>query len=122
MSKKILIVDDADQYRSMLLEFLQNEPYELFQAKDGEDALNLVESKKGEIDLLLTDIVMPRMDGMTLAEKVTAKYPHVKVIYSSGYSQSATFHEKATTGDINFIEKPFEPADLIKLVSNVLAS
>lgn len=122
MKQTILVVDDDPQYREMIVDVLETAEYQIQQGKDGEDAFNIIESNKGKIDLLLTDIVMPRMDGVTLVEKIQAKYPQVKVIYSSGFSQSESFHERATMGSVNFIEKPFMPDDLINLVAKVLAS
>ena len=112
----ILIVDDDDQCRKMAYEILVTQGYTLLMASHGEEALQICKDRK--IDLLFTDVVMPKLDGVSLAEKAHEFIPDLKVIFTSGY---AVDHPgQNINGEINFIEKPYQPSDLIKKVDYVL--
>lgn len=71
-------------------------------------------------EVLFTDIVMPRLDGVTLAEKLLKRHPRMKVIYTSGYSSDGRFHGSVENEEVNFLEKPFEPEHLFQKIANVL--
>jgi two-component system, cell cycle sensor histidine kinase and response regulator CckA len=119
-TKTILIVDDNEQYRSLIRDILETEDYHLLEAQDGEAAWAICEKASPPIDLLFTDIVMPKLDGMALAERVQKKFPGTKVIFTSGYSQGSNFSESVENEEVNFMEKPYDPAHLIKKIRNVL--
>src|SRR5438445_13310254 len=81
---KILVVDDTPEVRSFLSRVLMLEGYEVLEADDGEEALAASQKIKGDLDLLLTDVKMPGMDGITLAGELTACYPSIHVLFVSG--------------------------------------
>ena len=116
----ILIVEDQDTVRQLAAETLSGLGYTVIEAKEGVDALELCRRYHGKIHLLLTDVVMPKMGGPELAEKIKIHQPEVKVIYMSGYTENAIGHEGILNKGINFISKPFTVSRLAKLVRNVL--
>ncbi len=112
----ILIVDDDDYCRKMVYEILSTQGYHLLMASHGEEALKICEQKK--IDLLFTDVVMPKLDGVSLAEKLQKFMPELKVIFTSGYSVDRARQRMGS--DIHFIEKPYQTIELIQKVDQVL--
>ena len=78
--------------------------------------LNVSETYKGPIHLLLTDVVMPKMGGTNLSKKLQSIRPEIQIIYMSGYTADAIVHHGILRQDINFIEKPFSPESLGKKV------
>ena len=97
---------------------LRNKGYTVLEADSGESALELLRSAEQTIDLLVTDVVMPRMDGPTLAEHVRNNRPDIKVIYISGYAEDAFRSQVDET--INFLPKPFSLGQLAAKVKGVL--
>jgi PAS domain S-box-containing protein len=116
----VLIVEDQDTVRQLAAETLSGLGYTVIEAKEGFDALELCKRYHGRIHLLLTDVVMPKMGGPELAEKIKRQHPEIKVIYMSGYTENAIGHEGILDKGINFISKPFTVSGLAKLVRNVL--
>jgi two-component system cell cycle response regulator CpdR len=117
--KQILLADDDDGLRSFLARALEKEGYIVHQANDGDTALAVIESEKHNIDLLLTDIVMPALDGVELARKCLIINPNIKVIYITGFSamtQVNTSHET-----MKVISKPFHLNDIVKEVNKAFA-
>jgi YesN/AraC family two-component response regulator len=89
-------------------------------AADGDAALRASQQHESEIHLLLTDVIMPRMSGRMLVERLTAIRPTVKVLYMSGYTDNAIVHHGVLDAKTNFIGKPFSAADLTWKVREVL--
>jgi len=89
-------------------------------ASNGIEALRICEQHEGPIHLVLTDVIMPTMSGKDLADRLVAKYPHLRVLYMSGYTDEAIFHRGVLKSGTQFIAKPFTPADLTRLVRQVL--
>ena len=116
----ILVVEDDEQYRKLICEILRAEGYTILDACNGEEALQLCKSKKLQVDLLFTDVIMPRMDGVTLSERLVILLPKMKVIFSSGYTEKSKLLRNVENEEINFIEKPYDPSTLLKKVANVL--
>ncbi len=115
---RILLVEDEDAVRSFSMRALQNKGYEVFEANSGEDALEKIERDNLEFDLLVTDVIMPDMDGIELSQKVLEKFPDMTVIYMSGYTEDRV---KDDLGDnFYFLPKPFTLKQLAEKVKDVL--
>ena len=90
------------------------------EAENGEDALRVSEAYDGTIDLLITDVVMPKMGGKETAERLQSLYPHMKVLYMSGYTDNAIVHHGVLKPGLNFIEKPFTLKGSAHIVKEIL--
>ena len=112
----ILLVEDEDGVRVFGARALRNKGYTVIEANSGEAALAVMGSYDGEIDLLITDVVMPQMDGATLIEKVREIHPEFKVILISGYAEDSFRERLAASEHITFLPKPFS---LIQLAGTV---
>ena len=118
-SETILLVEDEDGVRKLCSAVLQSNGYKVLEATDGVAGLTLYEEHRGQIDLLLTDVVMPRMNGFELAERVGAKNARTSILYMSGYRD----HPVSPSGkDANwgFLHKPFTPDALLVKVRESL--
>ncbi len=115
----ILIVEDEDAVRLFASRALANKGYTVLEAISGEAALEVIGSHSGRIDLLLSDVVMPGMDGPSLVEKVLELRPEIKVILISGYAEQE-FRKKLHEGDFSFLPKPFSLQELAERVKVVL--
>jgi len=113
----ILLVEDAAVVRSLVRELLEQRGYSVLEARDSHEAISIAENHEGDIDLLLTDLVMPRIGGHELAQKLHRRRKKMRVIYMSGYSGEALH---AVEKEANFLEKPFKPDALAALVRKVL--
>src|SRR5262249_12083051 len=88
-SGTVLVVEDEDMVRSLTRNILQRSGYTVLEAGNGSKALEVVEEHQGRIDLMVTDVVMPHMSGRELAERLAPLYPHLKVLYLTGYTDDA---------------------------------
>jgi two-component system, cell cycle sensor histidine kinase and response regulator CckA len=116
----VLVAEDRDVVRNLVVSVLEREGLHVLAAADGERALALAASHDGTIDLLLTDVVMPGLDGDELAERVHAQRPGTAVLFMSGYTEREAIRRGAADGDVAFIEKPFRPQELVEKVYAVL--
>jgi two-component system cell cycle sensor histidine kinase/response regulator CckA len=116
----ILLVEDADVLRMMIREMLESAGYEVLAEGSPEEALTVSETHSGPIHLVLTDVVMPQMSGPQLAERLKAKWPGVKVLYMSGYTDEAIVHRGALEGGAPFLQKPFTTEALLRKVGELL--
>lgn len=96
--------------------------YTVLQTTCGLEALRICQELRGSIHLLLTDVLMPEMNGRTLAERVIAQHPHIQVLYMSGYTDGALITPFGAKTDTAFIQKPFTPAALVRKVREVLGA
>ena len=119
-TETILIAEDNANTREMAEEILTELGYNIIIAQDGNDALTKASNWLERIDLLLTDVIMPEMNGKDLYNKVLEKFPDLKVIYMSGYTDDVIDHHGITDENLNFIQKPFALDKLAKTVRNVL--
>ena len=119
-SETVLLVEDDDGLRKLLQGILNKKGYKVLAAENGEDALRISGTHDGSIDLILTDVVMPKMSGKKVVERLQRLYPHVKVIYMSGYTDDAIVHHGVLEPGINFIEKPFATEKLARKIREVL--
>ncbi|CAO4835337.1 MAG: Sensor kinase CckA [Holosporales bacterium] len=115
----ILLVEDEDAVRMFSARALREKGYKVLEAENGEDALNLVKSGQ-RFDLLVTDVVMPKMDGPTLNKRVRDLYPNTKTIFISGYAEDTFRKNLGTNARIHFLPKPFSLKDLIAKIQEVL--
>ncbi|HWN08425.1 MAG TPA: ATP-binding protein [Pyrinomonadaceae bacterium] len=116
----VLLVEDEAVVRDMAMEILVECGYSVLEAKDGAEALQLARQHAGEIHLMLTDVVMPRMSGRELAEQLALFRPEVKVLYMSGYTDDAIVHHGVLDEGTAFIGKPFTMEALAKKVRETL--
>ncbi len=118
-NETILVVEDDEKVRNIAKEILTQFGYQVIEAANGLQAYNLIKKKKVKIDLLLTDLIMPKMNGRELAEKLQPLYPDLKIIYCSGYTDGQITNELGAD-HINFLSKPFSTEGLLRKVREVL--
>ncbi|MBX3059448.1 MAG: response regulator [Anaerolineae bacterium] len=120
--ESILLVEDEPAVRQIVTELLEQQGYTVYTAVNGEDALRLLESEEmpGKLDLLLTDIVMPRLTGTALADKVRGRYPELKIIFMSGYADESLTKQGTLEAGTAFVQKPFTLEVLARKIRQVL--
>jgi CheY-like chemotaxis protein len=118
----ILLVEDESNLRHLARQYLETQGYRIFEAEDGAAALQIANGHKGKIDLLLTDVVMPGMNGRELATRIGAQRPEVRVLYMSGYTENAIGHNGLLDVGINLLQKPFSLPTLKDRVRELLDS
>jgi signal transduction histidine kinase/CheY-like chemotaxis protein len=116
----VLLTEDEATIREALAEYLESLGVEVLQAEDGVDALELAGAHPGEIDVLVTDLVMPRMSGPDLAAQLLSSRSDIKVIYVSGYTPEAMGEYGVSGHDAVFLQKPFLLGDLGETIREVL--
>jgi PAS domain S-box-containing protein len=118
----ILLVEDEIHLRRLARQYLENQGYKILEAEDGAAALQIVDGHKGTIDLLLTDVIMPGMNGRELARQISRLLPNIRVLYMSGYTENAIGHDGMLDPGINLLQKPFSLPSLKDRVREVLDS
>jgi len=121
MNANILIVDDEPEIRSSLGEVLSEEHYACMTAANGEEALEVINATEQKIDLIVTDVVMPGMDGHTFVRLVRQELSGVKVILVSGYSEDAIAGDIERDPSIHFLPKPYSLQELAGKTKEVLS-
>lgn len=117
----VLLVEDEDAVRSLASRILRKHGYHVLEARDGLDAVHVSNDYAGFIHVLLTDVVMPRMGGRELVERLMPVRPGMRVLYMSGYTDDALLHHGVVTGaGAWFMEKPFTPAALAEKLREVI--
>jgi CheY-like chemotaxis protein len=119
-SETILLVEDEDDLRDLVREVLEARGYTLLSARNPIEALALADEHPSRIDLLLTDVVMPRMNGRELAERLAPARPGMKILYMSGYTDDAIGHLGVLDSGTAFLSKPFTTKTLAAKVREVL--
>jgi PAS domain S-box-containing protein len=119
-SETILLVDDAAPLRGLTRRLLKDCGYTVLDSGEPAEAIRIAEQHKGPLPLIITDVVMPRLSGPALAERIVAARPETKVLYTSGYADDAVVNGLAK--HCMFLEKPFTRDELIKKVREVLDS
>jgi two-component system cell cycle sensor histidine kinase/response regulator CckA len=119
-SEKILLVEDDEALRNLVLESLRQWGYEVFEAANGNDAMGIARERSGDIDLLLTDVVMPGMNGPQVAEKVVGLNPEIKVLFMSGYSDLGNQQRSFFGRDRRLLQKPYKLPELARAIREVL--
>ena len=118
--ERILLVEDEEMVRRLAAEMLSSLGYDVIEAKNGLDALEVVRGREREIDLLLTDVVMPKMGGEKLFLELRDRHPELRVLYSSGYTESAVIHHGVKEGEVPFVHKPYTFDTLAQAVQSTL--
>jgi two-component system cell cycle sensor histidine kinase/response regulator CckA len=119
-SETILLVEDSEPLRKLAKSFLDSRGFQVLSAESGEDALEVAKRFGGPFDLLLTDVVMPGMNGRILAENLLLRQPGIKVLYMSGYTDSFIAGHGVLDPGIHLLHKPFIEEVLIRKVREVL--
>jgi PAS domain S-box-containing protein len=120
--EKILLVEDESAIVEMTTTMLKDFGYKVLAANSPAEALDLAKSSQGEIHLLLTDVVMPGMNGRDLANQLKNTHPNLQVTYMSGYTADVIAHHGVLDDGVNFIQKPFSRTDLSIRIREVLDS
>ncbi len=121
-SETVLLAEDQSSIRSALREFLESKGYQVLEAQNGGEALELAERDPGSIDVLVTDVIMPQIRGLELAKRVTELHPDICVIFMSGYSEDALLENRLLSqGNMTLIQKPFDPEDLAQKIRESLS-
>lgn len=121
-NETILLVEDEQAIREMAAWMLEHFNYTVLEAESPSKALQIGEKKRGSIDLLLTDVVMPEMNGHSLTEELRKYQPDIKVLYMSGYTANVIVHQGVLDRGLNFLQKPFSQLDLAMKVREALDS
>ena len=119
-SETILMVEDDGHVRSLVLSILKRRGYHVLAAESAEQALEILKEYSKPVDLLLTDVVMPGLNGRELFDRISPQYPDMKVIYMSGYSGEVIAARGVMDAGVNFIQKPFAVHALAAKIREVL--
>jgi PAS domain S-box-containing protein len=119
-SETVLLVEDADALRKLARSFLLDHGFQVLPASNGEEAVEVARNHDGPIHLLLTDVVMPGMNGRILADQLLAKWPRLKVVYISGYTDSFIAGHGVLEDGTHLLHKPFTEDALIRKIREVL--
>ncbi len=119
-NETILIVEDKEDVLQFTTNALISLGYKVFSAHNGKEALKILTSNNNLIDLIITDIVMPELNGKELAEQVKKLYPNIKIIFVSGYTDDIILQKDLYSNDIEFLHKPFSIKTLSQVVRKVL--
>jgi two-component system cell cycle sensor histidine kinase/response regulator CckA len=119
-SETVLVAEDEDGVRELLRKLLTEFGYTVLTARHGRDALMVAGDRSGDIDLLVTDVVMPEMSGRELAETLRASQPDLKVLYISGYTDDEVVQRGVSGREMAFLRKPFASEELVRRVRGVL--
>jgi PAS domain S-box-containing protein len=119
-TETVLLVEDEDMVRNLAAQLLKESGYHVLEANGGEEALGICKEHKETIDLLITDVVMPKMSGKDVADQLKTFHPETRVIFMSGYTDEAIVHHGIVDSDIAFIQKPFSEKALAQKIRDVL--
>jgi signal transduction histidine kinase/ActR/RegA family two-component response regulator len=119
-SETVLIVEDEPVVRRLTVRALAERGYHVLEAEDGESALEVARTHQGELHLLVTDVVMPGMNGKELADRLAAHRPDLRVLYISGYAEHAVVRQGVLVEGIAFLSKPFDLSELARTVREIL--
>ena len=116
----LLLVEDEDAVRSFAARALGTRGYEVLEASTGAEALEVFEEHEGNVDLVVSDVVMPEMDGPTLLKRLREQNPDIKIIFMSGYAEDAFKRNLDENEEFMFLQKPFDLKTLAATVKSAL--
>ncbi len=119
-SETVLLVEDNEEVRNLAVAILKREGYTVLVAESGREALAVLDSHKATVRLLLTDVVMPEINGKELYRRVSESCPNIKALYMSGYTDNVIAHHGVLDKGVHFIQKPFSVKALAEKVRDVL--
>jgi PAS domain S-box-containing protein len=119
-TETILLVEDEESVRNLVRRILSQQGYTVFEALNAQQALKIAQSHRANLDLLLTDIVMPGMTGLGLAQRMLQFHPEIRILYMSGYTDSAVLQQGWLESGSYFLQKPFTPEALSRKVREIL--
>jgi len=119
-SESVLLVEDNAMVRELVESVLTAQGYKVMAAQDGEEGLQVAQGYEGPIHLLLTDVIMPRMSGRALADRLQPSRPEMRVLFISGYTDDALVRHGVPDKGIHFLPKPFDVETLAQKVRSVL--
>ena len=119
-TETVLLVDDNEFMRTAVEQMLRRHGYVVLSAENGEHATDLMAEKGEEVQLLLTDIVMPGMNGKDLYAALSVRFPQLKVLYMTGYTDEILFDSEEDEGRFALLEKPFSHQTLTRKIREVL--
>ncbi len=119
-TETILLVEDETAVRMFASRALSNKGYKIFEAENGENALEIFEREAGKIDLVISDVIMPGMNGPNMVKEIVKQAPDMRVIFMSGYTEDALSDYEGKAEELNFLQKPFSLKDLAVKVREVL--
>jgi CheY-like chemotaxis protein len=116
----IMVVEDDPSVRSLVTRILQRAGCDVIEAEDAEAAAARAAEHAERIDLLITDVVLPTMNGRMVAQLICKAHPETEVLFMSGYTDEAVIHHGVLSSDVEFLEKPFSPDQLLRRVLQIL--
>lgn len=117
----MLVVEDEPTLRALLRRILRREGYHVLVAENGYEALAVAQAFDGRIDLVITDVIMPRLSAGDMVARLKVLRPDVRVLYMSGYSEAEVFRRGGLlAGAVHLLEKPFSPAQLVEAAHEAL--
>jgi PAS domain S-box-containing protein len=119
-TETILLVEDEAGVRNLAQLVLKTHGYDVLAASDGADALRAMKQHRGRLDMLLTDVVMPGMNGREVAVAIQGRFPEIKVLFTSGYTDDAVVRHGVLRAEVAFLQKPYSAQGLAKKVRHVL--
>jgi DNA-binding response OmpR family regulator len=119
-TETLLIVENEAAIRNLLQMALQKNGYRVLTAESGREALDLVNAHSGPIHLLITDVMMPDIDGPELVRRLSTLRPDTRTLFMSGYMDDALGEQGALPSNVNFIQKPFSPRTIAQRVREIL--
>ncbi len=119
-SETILLVEDEESVRNLVADFLKSSGHTVIEAGEGEEAIRLASSQKQKIDLLISDVVMPKLSGRELWNDLRKRLPTLKVLFISGYTDDSVVRHGVIDGDVAFLQKPFTMRALAAKIREVL--
>lgn len=119
-TETLLLAEDEPLVRDAATQFLREFGYDVLVAANAAQALEMCRSRDGRVDLLVTDLIMPGMNGRELADRIAAEWPGVRRLFMSGYTDDVIFHHRVLEAGVAFLPKPFTPSTLARKVREVL--
>ena len=122
MSGRVLIVDDEENHRKSLAIGLRLEGFEVLEAANGEEGLEVLEREEALVDVVIVDLMMPGINGLDLARRLRFRAPQVKVLLTSAYHLSPRQLQRADVGAVGFVPKPYELRELVDFLRSKVGS
>jgi len=116
----VLLVEDDDAVRLAVRRMLEKLGFRILEAKDGAEGVEVSRDYAGHIDVLVTDLMMPKMDGKTLASTLAVSRPEMRVVFTSGYTDDAVVRRGLVDSSHAFVQKPFTGEQLVNTISGLM--